>query len=187
MGHDRLFKQLLTTFFVEFIELFLPELNAYLARETIQFIDKEVFTDLTAGERHEVDLLVKAKFNQSDAFFLVHVETQASAQDAFAKRMFHYFARLHDKYDLPVYPVALLSYDAPQRPEPDTYEVGFPDKSILHFSYRVIQLNRLNWRDFIRRTNPVAAALMAKMRIAPEDPTEGKARIPANAGHSSTR
>lgn len=169
MDHDQLFKQLLTVFFAEFIELFLPELNAYLSRETIEFLDKEIFTDLTSGQRHEVDLLVKAKFNQADAFFLVHVESQATAQDEFAKRMFRYFARLHEKFDLPVYPIALLSYDAPQRPEPDTYEVTFPDRRVLHFGFRVIQLNRLNWRDFIRRPNPVAAALMSKMRIAVED------------------
>lgn len=169
MGHDQLFKQLLTTFFVEFIDLFLPELSAYLARDTIQFIDKEVFTDLTAGQRHEVDLLAKAKFNEVDAFFLIHVENQASAQETFPKRMFRYFARLHEKYDLPVYPIALLSYDSPQRLEPDAYEVAFPDTTVLRFSYRVIQLNRLNWRDFIRKPNPVAAALMSKMRIALED------------------
>ena len=35
--------------------------------------------------------------------------------------MFGYFARLHGKYDLPVYPIALFSYDAPQRPEPNRY------------------------------------------------------------------
>lgn len=169
MDHDKLFKQLLTTFFVEFVELFLPEVNAYLARETIQFVDKEIFTDLTAGERHEVDLLVKAKFNESDAFFLIHVENQASAQDTFAKRMFRYFARLHERFDLPVYPVALFSYDSPQRPEPDRYQVAFPDRSVLDFSFRVIQLNRLNWRDYVRQPNPVAAALMTKMRIPPED------------------
>lgn len=40
---------------------------------------------------------------------------------------------------------------------------------VLDFSYRVIKLNRLNWRDFLRQPNPVAAALMAKMKIAPED------------------
>jgi hypothetical protein len=33
----------------------------------------------------------------------------------------------------------------------------------------VIQLNRLNWRDFLQQQNPVASALMAKMNIAPED------------------
>lgn len=169
MDHDRLFKQLLTLFFAEFVELFLPEVSAYLARETIEFMDKEIFTDLAAGERHEVDLLVKAKFNESDAFFLIHVENQASAQEAFAKRMFRYFARLHENYDLPVYPVALLSYDSPLRPEPDQYQIRFPDRMVLDFSFRVIQLNRLNWRDYLRQPNPVAAALMAKMRIPPED------------------
>ena len=33
---------------------------------------------------------------------------------------------------------------------------------MLDFRFTVIQLNRLNWRDFARRPNPVAAALMAK-------------------------
>jgi hypothetical protein len=35
IDHDELFKKLLTTFFVEFIELFLPELAAYLDRDSI--------------------------------------------------------------------------------------------------------------------------------------------------------
>ena len=30
-------------------------------------------------------------------------------------------------------------------------------------------LNRLNWRDYVNQPNPVAAALMAKMQIAPVD------------------
>ncbi len=57
IDHDRLFKELLTTFFWEFIELFLPEVAAYLDRESITFMDKEIFTDVTAGERYEADLL----------------------------------------------------------------------------------------------------------------------------------
>ena len=43
---------------------------------------------------------------------------------------------------------------------------------MLDFHYHVVQLNRLNWRDFAKRENPVASAwmaTMAKMRIAPED------------------
>ena len=56
IDHDRLFKELLTTFFVEFLELFLPEVLAYLERDSIQFLDKEVFTDVTVGERYEADL-----------------------------------------------------------------------------------------------------------------------------------
>ena len=169
MDHDRLFKELLTTFFSDFIELFLPKVAAYLDRESIEFIDKEVFTDINAGPRHVVDLLAKAKVEGQRASFLIHVETQATAVKDFPKRMFHYYARLHLRHQLPVYPIALFSYDVPHRTEPDLYQVAFPDLDVLKFQYRVIQLNRLDWRDFVRTPNPVASALMAKMRIAPED------------------
>src|SRR5439155_15198842 len=83
--------------------------------------------------------------------------------------LFRYFARLHDRYALPVYPIVLFSYARPRRPEPTVYRVAFADWAILEFQYRVIQLNRLRWRDFVRRPNPVASALMAKMAIAPAD------------------
>src|SRR5689334_10586925 len=113
MDHDRLFKQLLTTYFAEFVELFLTDVSAYLERQSIRFLDKEVFTDLTGGERHEVDLIAQARFQGRDTFFLIHVESQARRESDFPRRMFRYFARLHEKFDLPIYPVALFSYDAP--------------------------------------------------------------------------
>jgi len=47
--------------------------------------------------------------------------------------------------------------------------MAFPNKRVLDFNYDVIQLNRLNWRNFLNQPNPVASALMAKMRIAPKD------------------
>ncbi len=169
MDHDRLFKELLTTFFADFIDLFFPEVMQYLDRDSIAFMDKEIFTDVTSGERHEVDVLARAKFKGSEAFFLVHVETQASPDTDFARRMFKYFARLHEKHNLPVYPIVLFSYVSPQRAEPEEYCLTFPDLDVLTFRYRVIQLNRLNWRDYVRRPNPVATALMARMRIALED------------------
>jgi hypothetical protein len=49
IDHDRLFKELLTTFFVEFLDLFLPEVCAYLEQDSTEFLDKEVFTDVTSG------------------------------------------------------------------------------------------------------------------------------------------
>lgn len=104
IDHDRLFKELLTTFFVEFLQLFLPEVLAYLERDSIQFLDKEVFTDVTAGDRYEADLIVKAKFREQESFFLIHIENQAHQQSNFGKRMFRYFSRLYEKFDLPVYP-----------------------------------------------------------------------------------
>jgi hypothetical protein len=169
IDHDRLFKELLTTFFVDFLELFLPELLTDLERDSIQFLDKEIFTDVTAGEKYEADLLVKVKLRGQESYVLIHVEHQAYKQADFDKRMFRYFARLYEKFDLPVYPIVLCSYDSPKTPEKNFHQVAFPHKTVLQFNYDVIQLNRLNWRDFLRQQNPVATALMAKMNIAPAE------------------
>ncbi len=169
IDHDRLFKELLSTFFVEFLELFFPQVIAYLERDSITLMDKEIFTDVTAGEQYEADLVVKAQFREQESFFLIHLEHQAQPQADFGRRMFRYFARLYEKEARPVYPVAIFSYNAPKRLEPNVYRVEFPDKVVLEFNYAVIQLNRLNWRNFLRQPNPVASALMAKMDIALEE------------------
>ncbi|HKV41577.1 MAG TPA: flagellar assembly protein H, partial [Blastocatellia bacterium] len=169
IDHDRLFKELISTFFLEFLALFLPRVRAYVQEGSLEFLDKEMFDDITSGDRHEVDLLAKLRFKDEDAFFLVHLENQAQPQANFGKRMHAYFSRLHEKYDLPVYPIALFTFDLPRKEQPGTYRVAFPDRVVLDFCYEAIQLNRLDWRDFVRRENPVASALMAKMDIAPED------------------
>jgi hypothetical protein len=166
INHDRLFKELISHFFIEFIELFLPELGNYLDRgSAIVPLDKEIFTDITSGESHEADLIMKVKTRGQEAFFLVHIENQATTQSDFPKRMFRYFSRLHEKYDLPIYPVVIFSYDAPKREAEDRYQIDFPGKSVLQFSYSVVQLNRLSWRDYVRSNNPIASALMAKMQM----------------------
>jgi hypothetical protein len=100
MDHDRFFKELLTTFFVEFVKLFLPDVARYMDPNSIEFLDKEIFTDIASSESHEVDLIVKVRFRHGgQAFFLIHVESQASSRKDFARRMFRYFARLHEKYN----------------------------------------------------------------------------------------
>jgi Domain of unknown function (DUF4351) len=169
VDHDRLFKELLRTFFLEFIDLFFPEVGNDLDRQSLVFLDKEVFTDVTEGEKREVDLVVRARFREQESFFLIHVENQASAKAGFHKRMFRYFARLNELHDLPIYPIALLSFDEPFRLEPNNYKVEFSGFVVLDFHFKVIQLNRLNWRDFLRQPNPVASALISKMKMTPEE------------------
>lgn len=47
IDHDRLFKELLTTFFVEFLELFLPQVAKVIDRDSVSFLPQEYFADLT--------------------------------------------------------------------------------------------------------------------------------------------
>ncbi|HLK60287.1 MAG TPA: DUF4351 domain-containing protein [Chthonomonadaceae bacterium] len=175
IDHDKLFKELLTTFFYEFLELFLPEVAAYVDRSSITFLDKEVFTDIATGDKHEADIVAKVKFRDQDSFFLMHCENQSESRGGFTRRMFRYFARFSEKFDLPVYPIALFSFDRPLRPEPNRYEVVFPNRTVLTFSFDAIQLNRYDWHNYVNTLNPVASALMAKMKIARQDRPRVKA------------
>lgn len=68
-----------------------------------------------------------------------------------------------------VYPIVLFTYEKPLRPEPSEFKISFPDLNVLTFRYLAIQLNQFDWRKFSNNPNPVAAALMSKMKIAPED------------------
>jgi len=175
IDHDRLFKELISTFFVEFLDLFLPQVVSQIDRDSIQFLPQEVFNDVTSGEKKEIDLLAQVKYQQQETYFLIHIENQSYSQSEFAKRMFKYFARLHEKYDLPIYPVVIFSFDEPKRPEPQNYRVTFSDLNVLDFNFAAIQLNQLSWRDYLTQQNPVAAALMAKMNIPTSERPQVKA------------
>jgi hypothetical protein len=137
---------------------------------------KEIFTDVVGGEKKLVDIVALAKFQEQDYSFLVHVENQASNAPEFNRRMFRYFCSLFLKYDRPIYPIVVFSYDSPQRLDKSDFVIDFPDKQILKFDYEIVQLNRLDWRNFLQQKNPVAAALMAKMKIDKQDRPTVKAQ-----------
>ncbi|MDZ8109803.1 MAG: DUF4351 domain-containing protein [Nostoc sp. DedQUE12a] len=166
IDHDRLFKELLSNFFPEFIELFFPDISAEWQRDSIKFLPLEVITDVTEGEKKILDIVVQASLKSQDTLFIIHTEHQSYSQTGFNRRMFTYFARLHEKYALPIYPIVIYSHDSPKTPEPNSYRVELANKIILEFNYDVIQLNQLHWQDFVNQPNPVASALMAKMRMS---------------------
>jgi len=46
MGHDQLFKQVIESFFADFLRLFAPDNAARLDLSTVTFLNMEVFTDI---------------------------------------------------------------------------------------------------------------------------------------------
>jgi predicted transposase YdaD len=182
IDHDGNFKKLLTTFFHEFVELFFPHIAACLVPDSVEFLSQEFFLDQTTTTENEeqkriVDISAKVcvlpdsplALAGRELFFIIHLEQQSEQEADFEKRMFRYSARFMDRYNLPVYPIALFTFDKPFKAQQDRYTVQFLDETIIDFRYKVIQLNRLNWRDFVKQSNPIACALMAKMKIAKAD------------------
>ncbi len=173
VDHDRLFKELIQTFFQEFIQLFLPDVYEAIDFDHLTFLSEELYTDLLAGEKHRVDLLAETKLRGEEALIIVHVEPQAYYQRTFAERMFIYSSRLYEKYRRRILPIAVFSYDR-AREVPNTFGWAFSAYGGLHYWYFPITLSRYGWRDYIRHDNPVAAALLSKMGYTEEEKVQVK-------------
>lgn len=173
--HDSQFKELLTTFFAEFLFLFFPRLAESMDPHSLVFLNQEHIVSLTGRKSYRADIVAKARFKDREAFFVIHVEHQSTAPTDFPRRFFRYFSAIFEKHNLPVYPIVVYSHDLPRKAQPNVFRVAFQDGEVLRFRYRVVQLNRLRWRSFLKSQNPVASALMAKMRIAERDRPRVKA------------
>ncbi len=169
--HDRLFKELISTFFVEFIDLFFPKTAVAIDSKKIEFIDQGKETE----GQHNSTLLVKTRLRMREACFWISIESQGQPDIAFNRRIFHQYAKLDAIYNLPIYPIILFPIDPQERPEPNYYRVEFVDRKVMDFNFLTVQMSRLNWRDFLKRRNPVAAALMTTMNVKTSDKPAVKA------------
>jgi Putative transposase, YhgA-like len=98
ISHDQNFKELISTFFLEFLELFVPDLAQAIAPDSIRFLPQEYFADLVEGDEKIIDLLVEVKLAGQDKTFLFHLEAQSYSESQIGRRMFYYLARLHQNY-----------------------------------------------------------------------------------------
>ena len=169
IDHDGAFKMLLTDFFAEFLELFAPALAAQIDPDDLTFLATESFVELIDPDRRDADMVIQTRLRNRRATILIHLEHQAQPDPTLARRMFRYFARFHDRYDLPIYPIALCSYPSSRSDTPAVYTVTVEPLDVLTFNFQVVQLAKLRWRDFLESENPVAVALMARMQIASRD------------------
>jgi len=138
----------------DFFEVFLPRIHRFIDFDHTEFVDKERFT--LEGKRRTGDLIIKTKFRGEDAAFLIHLEHEAQAHQDLARRMLEYFILDWRDFDLPVYPIAVLSHRefAPQSLPP--LRMIIRGEEILDFRFAVIDLGRLEAREYARKLNAAA-------------------------------
>jgi predicted transposase YdaD len=171
--HDQLFKQLLHTFFSEFLEAFFPEVHRNLDFSSLKPLSEEIFTDLIEGESRRADIIIETKLKDLETLIIIHVEPQSYGQANFHERMYHYFSLLYNKYRKPILPIAIFSYDQ-KRNEDNQFIVSFPFFHVLTFQFLMLELKKMNWRSFIDTNNPVAAALLSKMGYTEKEKVQVK-------------
>jgi hypothetical protein len=78
--------------------------------------------------------------------------------------MLEYFMLDWREYDLPVYPVAVLSHRQVLAASLSPLTISFPNKKVMEFSFDVIDLPRMNAESFVKTPNPAALALASRMK-----------------------
>ncbi len=166
IDHDALFKSLIGEFFLEFLQLFFPEMAAEIDPTSITEKEQELMTDLQEGRTKRIDLIRQVQLKEEPTLVLILVEPQSYNDKQFGERLFRYCTRLYDKYRLPIFPVAVLSNNSPKAAAPNSFKVEFRHFTAMTLNYLTIQLNRLDWQEYADKNNPIACAFMAKMPVA---------------------
>ncbi|MEI3612505.1 Rpn family recombination-promoting nuclease/putative transposase [Pseudogracilibacillus sp. SO30301A] len=171
-NHDLLFKQLIRYFFKDFMEAFFPYIYEQIDVESVSFLSGEVFTDIMKGSSRRLDIVVDTKLKGTGAIIIIHIEPQSSVQQDFHRRMFQYYSFLYNEYQKPIIPIAVFSYE--ENWEKDDFSIDVLDTTYLYFRYHTLHLKKMNWREYLRKNNPVVAALLSKMGFKDEERVQVK-------------
>jgi len=92
-------------------------------------------------------------------------EFEASRKERdFPRRMYQYFCQLFLRHGTEILAVAMFTDDAYWKtPVPNRFELRVADTTVMQFTYRLIKLRNLDYRQYLDSHNPLAYGLMAKM------------------------
>jgi hypothetical protein len=163
--HDQLFKQLLRTFFPNFLGLVCPKLPPIVSPEGVRFLEQELFAHWPTGRKLEVDLLARIEENPAGevAAFLVHVEIESRFRASSPRRLRAYFYALKGRYDDPILSILVSLRGGPPGISSQVLEEQFGGQC-QRFSYASFGLRGCGAPDYLARPEPLAWALAALMR-----------------------
>jgi hypothetical protein len=165
---DSPWKEILEIYFEDFVLFFFPQIHSEIDwSRGYDFLDQElsqVVRDAELGKRL-ADKLVKVwKLNGEETWVLIHIEIQSQEESLFGERMFVYYYRLRDKYNLPIASLAILGDERDNwRPEPFQDELWGCEVS---FRFPIIKLLDYlsNWAELEAIQNPFAIVVMAHLK-----------------------
>lgn len=170
--YDGAWKAALEKYFKEFLELLFPAIHNQVDwNKGYEFLDGElekVSVDAKTGRRY-TDRLVKVYYQDgTEEWLLIHVEIQSSPElkGVFARRMFTYWSRLTDRYQVDVVSLAVLA-DTNSNYRPNTFYFNRSGTEIT-FTYPMVKLvdfeSEANWASLESDNNIFALLVMAQIK-----------------------
>lgn len=168
-NHDSAWKDILDSYFKEFMEFFYPEIAEKIDWSAgYEALDKELQTistdDAMAGKRF-VDKLFKVNtLEGQEEVILIHIEVQGKKEDEFPLRLFQYYYRLFEKRGQSILTLAILT-DENSSWHPKSYQkqvLGFP---VLNFNFQTNKLldYKETQKNLESKSNPFATVVLAHL------------------------
>ncbi len=165
--NDILLKSAFEEAFPDLLRFFFEDADAtFNMKRGFEFLDKELselFPELQKkGGSRFVDMLVKAfAMDGQEKYMLIHIEIQAQNDLHFSKRMFQYFYRIYDRYEVPI--TALAVFTGGQPAGISTFQYRYLDTS-LHYSYKVYHILEHTEEQLLAMDNPFGLIVLAAQK-----------------------
>lgn len=132
-----------------------------------QFMDKELhelFPELEKkGGSRFADMLVKTYLqNGREEWILIHLEIQGEGTDDFASRMFQYWYRIYDRYEVDIVALAVFTGGKNQK-RPDYFHKSFLGTEIL-YKYNAFHILDYSEEQLLGMDNPFALIILAAQK-----------------------
>jgi predicted transposase/invertase (TIGR01784 family) len=159
---DILWKGILEDCFEDFFAFFYPDaVDDFDFSRGVAFLDKELealFPEAQEKDRIADKLAKVFTADGHEEWVLIHVEVQGYKDEDFSKRMFTYFYRIYDRYQVPVHAIAILT-DEQKSYHPRAFEYHFL-KTHLQYEFDTFKLKNCTAADFQKTPdNPFSIAL----------------------------
>ncbi len=149
MAHDQTFKDLLHTFFYDFLTLFMPGIASGIDPDAITFLDPQTFTDIPEGLMRTADVVAEVhSLVGKPEIVLLHTEAQTESDAGFAYRVWEYNALLTLRYHRSVISVALLPFSRTGDVRKVRYVETLFGEEYIKLEYWQIGLRGLSAEDY---------------------------------------
>ena len=155
---DQLWKAVIEEFFTDLLELFYPSLIPQIDfTKDFDFLDKDLPKFFPEAEEinRKADRIVKVPLkNGGSQWIIIHIEVQGYKDTNFARRMFTYYYRLADRFDVPITALVIYS-DNNQENRVSKYEAkSFNTRLLYEFDTYVIADHKIE--EYEAMNNPFA-------------------------------
>jgi hypothetical protein len=171
--NDILLKSAFEESFPDLLSFFFPEANKIFAIERgFEFLDKELhelFPELEKkGGSRFVDMLVKAFLkNGAEEWILVHIEIQREDTTEFPHRMFQYWYRIHDRYNVDIVALAVFTGRVSQK-QPSSFTKSFLGTEII-YKFNTFHIFDHSESQLLAMDNPFALIVLAAQKAVLAD------------------